>query len=77
MHLVAHLATVNKKSTTGQEKAAGDPQEPFTLDILQKFTAMQSKLCQQGYIILQFFENCFTIYLCIDMFYFMFMKNTL
>ena len=26
--------TVDKKSTTGVEKAAGDSKEPFTLDIL-------------------------------------------
>ena len=51
--------TVDKNSTTREEKAAGDSQEPFTLDILKMYSNIVNVI-PASYTILHLIENCFT-----------------
>ena len=47
--------TVDKKSTTGKEKAADSQQEPFPMDIYKVYSNAVN-IMPASYIILQFFE---------------------
>ena len=57
--------TVDKNSTTKEEKAAGDSQELFTLDILKMYSKIVNVI-PASYTILHLIENCFTSYLQIS-----------